>query len=255
MAGFTAVLERELKIKLKSPFALIISIAIPSFYLLLFGFSMNAAFSGYNYKGETVPFLRFITPGVALLAVLWPSLILGVTVYMERSQGMLEVLVTCPIKRSHLILGKLTANSLVSIGQVLLVILLGLAISGANLINIWPGVLMSLALAMITSVGFGSLSTALSLRIRSIQTFNVVINLINLPILFTSSAFYPTDAMPIPLRYIARFNPATFSVNTIRWLLLKCDDLYAFTIESLTLISFSLIMFGIAAYMFQREIE
>jgi ABC-2 type transport system permease protein len=255
LAGFKAALERELIIKLKSRFALIISIAIPSFYLLLFGVSMNEAFKGYHYQGKIIPFLRFATPGVAVLAVLWPSLILGVSIYMERSQGMFEELVTCPIKRINLLLGKVIANTTVSICQVFLVIVLGLTISGANLVEYWIEVLASLLIAMIASIGFGSLSLTLSSRTKSVQTFNILINLINLPIVFTSSAFYPVETMPIPLRYIAKFNPATFTADIIRWLLLGYSDLYVFALEFLSLISFSLIMFGIALYTFQQEIE
>jgi len=48
-----------------------------------------------------------------------------------------------------------------------------------------------------------------------------VMNLLNLPLLFTSNAFYPINSMPSWLKPIAEINPLTYSNAVIRGMLLS----------------------------------
>jgi len=63
---------------------------------------------------------------------------------------------------------------------------------------------------------FGSLASIISTRIRSTEGFNVIINTVFLFFAFVSTAFYPSDGAPEPLRSAFYLNPLTYLVDVIR---------------------------------------
>ena len=59
-------------------------------------------------------------------------------------------------------------------------------------------------------------SFIISTRLRSSEGFNVIINTVFLFFAFVSSAFYPADTAPEPLRTAFYLNPLTYLVDIIR---------------------------------------
>ena len=70
--------------------------------------------------------------------------------------------------------------------------------------------------AITGSVLFGSLASIISTRLRSSEGFNVIINTVFLFFAFVSTAFYPADGAPEPLRSAFYLNPLTYLVDVIR---------------------------------------
>jgi ABC-2 type transport system permease protein len=70
--------------------------------------------------------------------------------------------------------------------------------------------------AITGSVLFGSLASIISTRLRSSEGFNVIINTVFLFFAFVSTAFYPADGAPEPLRTTFYLNPLTYLVDVIR---------------------------------------
>jgi Predicted membrane protein len=69
--------------------------------------------------------------------------------------------------------------------------------------------------AITGSVLFGSLASIISTRLRSSEGFNVLINTVFF-LCFVSTAFYPADGVPEPLRTAFYLNPLTYLVDVIR---------------------------------------
>ena len=72
---------------------------------------------------------------------------------------------------------------------------------------------VALALARLVSAMLGLLVAA---RLRSVENFAGVINVVLFPLLFVSGALYPTVGMPAALRLLARLNPVTYQVDLMR---------------------------------------
>jgi ABC-2 type transport system permease protein len=70
---------------------------------------------------------------------------------------------------------------------------------------------MSLAL---TSFGAGIAS-----MVDDFQGFQGINNLLILPLFFLSSALYPLDSVPLPLKVISTLNPVSYMVDALRILL------------------------------------
>jgi ABC-2 type transport system permease protein len=70
--------------------------------------------------------------------------------------------------------------------------------------------------AVTGSVLFGSLASIIATKLRSSEGFNVILNTAFLFFAFVSTAFYPAEGAPEPLRTAFYLNPLTYLVDIIR---------------------------------------
>ena len=70
---------------------------------------------------------------------------------------------------------------------------------------------------LLLALGFAAAFTIMALRIRSQEVLFGLINLVNLPLLFASSALFPIEGMPEWLQVIAKANPVTWSADALRY--------------------------------------
>ena len=100
--------------------------------------------------------------------------------------------------------------------------------------------------AIIGSVLFGSLASIISTRIHSSEGFNIIINTVFLFFAFASTAFYPADGAPEPLRTAFYLNPLTYLVDVIRAGIFGTITEFVI-LEMLILVSIASILFVIAS--------
>jgi ABC-2 type transport system permease protein len=73
-----------------------------------------------------------------------------------------------------------------------------------------------LFLAMLFSGILSSLTLSLAASIKTMETLMAIVNLLTLPLIFTSNALSPTAVMPGWPATIARINPVSYAVGPIR---------------------------------------
>src|SRR4029079_13450600 len=130
----------------------------------------------------------------------------------DRGFGMLRLMLASPAGPAAVLLGRVLAASLVGIlqgGIVLAVAPLVVSVTGER----WLLALGALAAVAAMSATRGLLVAA---RLRSVENFAGVINVVLFPLLFLSGALYPTAGMPPVFRAIARLNPVTYAVDLMR---------------------------------------
>jgi len=102
--------------------------------------------------------------------------------------------------------------------------------------------LITLLVIILMALGFGSLFTMISIRMTNMESLMAVINLLNLPIMFTSAALFPIAIMPDWLATIAKYNPLTFAADAIRQMAFDGTSLYSLELDILALLAFAIIM-------------
>ncbi|WP_069808042.1 ABC transporter permease [Vulcanisaeta thermophila] len=242
--GLWALTDRELKKWYKTPIVLIISLIQPVVWLAFFGKSMNLGsmfISGLNIPGLNIPkevideiaaqvlkatfgttdYFSFLAVGMLSFITLFTSLQSGMSIVWDRRLGVLGKLLTTPVPRGSIIMAKVFNSVIRSLVQstivLLIAILLGLSLNpGINALDIL-GVYAALTLM---SIGFSSLFVTLALRSTSWESQMAIMNLLNMPLMFASNAFYPIKSMPWWLKPIAYINPLTYVNNINRALLL-----------------------------------
>jgi ABC-2 type transport system permease protein len=193
------------------------SFAQPMMWMGFFGF----LFQRYRVGelGEAVSYLDFLTPGVCAMTVLFGASQSGIGWIRDLQSGFLPRMLNTPASHHALLSGKIFADVLRLLAQALVVLGLALAL-GARLSPSWVAVLPALACLALFATAFASLSCALALRTRAQEAMAAFVHLVNLPILFTSTALVPVRHMPDWLAAAARWNPLTLAVDAWRGALL-----------------------------------
>ena len=103
---------------------------------------------------------------------------------------------------------------------------------------------MGLAALAAVSAMSAMLGLLMAARIRSVENFAGIINVILFPLLFLSGALYPTTGMPPALRAVARLNPVTYAVDLLRQAFGQAGE---FALATDVVVVFGVMLVGFAA--------
>ncbi len=243
--GILAVANRELVKWYKVPLIIGMSLVQPVLWLALFGKAMNLGnlftasslqIPGLNVPSQlidelgrevmmrvfgTTDYFSFLAAGMLSFIVLFMSMNSGMTLVWDRRLGILNKLLTTPVPRSNLVIGKALASVVKSLVQATVVLLVAVLLGMHFGSGIGPvDFLGTYAALFLLSMGLSSLFLILALRATSWESQMMIMNLVNMPLLFTSNSFYPLQMMPWWLRDVAMVNPITYSNEAVRGLLL-----------------------------------
>jgi ABC-2 type transport system permease protein len=202
------IVARDLTRTTRQTSRLLGGIARPFMWLLLVGTGYNAI---ARLEGG-LPYQAYVFPGVVAMAALFGGTLTAVSTVYDREFGMLRLMLASPAGPAAVLLGRVLAATAVGIlqgGVVLAVAPLILPVTGER----WLLALGALAAVAGMSATLGLLVAA---RLRSVENFAGIINVILFPLLFLSGALYPTGGMPPALRAVARDNPVTYAVDLLR---------------------------------------
>jgi len=195
------------------------SVIQPVVWLVLMGNNLSGLTRNPAAAGVlgTSNYLEFMTPGVIVMTALFSGVYGGTTVLWDRRLGFLNKMLAAPIRRAAIPLGKLLSLMLQSWLQMIVIVIVA-AVMGVRFATGVPGIIAMLLLASLFGLIMGSVSLALSARLKSIETLFAIMNFLTLPLMFTSNAIFPRQAMPGWLQSIAAVNPLTFAVTPMRTL-------------------------------------
>ena len=123
-------------------------------------------------------------------------------------------------------------------------ILVGLSISPLGLAYIAGSLILG-------SLFFGSLTLAISVFIRSNESFNAILNVMFTPLMFLSSVYYPLENAPLAIQAVSFANPLTYAADMLRAGLLGVYAPHLF-LEVIVLAVESLVVFVAATIAFRR---
>ncbi len=198
---------------LRRPVALTFSLVQPLMWMLFFGFLFH------RYTLDNMPagikYLDFLVPGVCAMTVLFGASQSGIELIRDMQSRFLARIIATPAAKPMLLGGKISADVSRLLIQATLVLALGVALGAKLQFNLFSLVKMISGLALF-SIAFCSLSCLIALKARSQENMATFVHLINMPMLFTSTALVPDKQMPEWLAGIARFNPLSLVVNNAR---------------------------------------
>jgi len=266
--GLWTLTNRELKKWYKAPVILLLSIIQPIFWIALFGkaMSLQSLFSGtaFSIPGLNIPksiidqigqeilkqtfgttdYFSYLAAGMLSFIVLFTSMQSGMSIVWDRRLGVLDRLLTTPISRGNIIISKVLSSMIRSLVQATIVLVVAVLLG----MSFYPGInifdfLGAYTALFLMSFGLSSLFLVIAIRASSWESQMAVMNLLNLPLLFTSNAFYPINSMPSWLKPIAEINPLTYSNAVIRGMLLGIQT--NLTIDFIYLSVFAIALSGI----------
>lgn len=204
----------------------------------------------YNPSMQSV---NFMVPGLIGLIIQMQAVILtAFAIVREREKGTLEQLIVTPIKPWELMVGKIAPYVLIAFAQVAVALAVGtlwfqVEIAGSLLLLLGLSTVF-----LVGSLGIGMLvSTVSKTQTQAMQMSMMVI----LPAILLSGFMFPRESMPALLNYLGYFIPLTYFLKILRGIVLKGVGLEYLWVEALLLTVFGLLIFGISARRFQKNLE
>jgi len=272
MGARISLTSRELKKWIRNPVQLFITLIQPLFWILLFGSAfditklipsnipggssliMNSFFMGAkNY-------ISFLTPGMLAIMGLFSAMFSGMSIIWDRRFGYLSKLIVAPIPRDSIILSKVFSSMVKAIVQSSILLLIAILVPNGLVLsssfNILDLLLLFLILSMLI-MGFSSLFSVIVIRVKKMETLMAITNLLNLPLMFASTAMFPSAIMPSWLKNVVNYNPISWAANSMRVLVLQgsiqwssiINDLFYLFIFDVTMI---IIVFIVSKYGFEE---
>ncbi len=205
---------------LRRPVVLTFSLVQPLMWMTFFGFLFARFRLGPEAGG--MAYLDFLAPGVSVMTVLFGASQAGIGWIRDLQTGFLPRMLNAPVSCHALLLGKILADIVRLLGQALIVLLLA-AVLGARLSPSWSALPMAALCLVLFATAFACVSSSVALTARTQEAMATFVHVINMPLLFTSTALVPARQMPDWLASVARFNPLTLTVDAWRGALLGSE--------------------------------
>jgi ABC-2 type transport system permease protein len=155
----------------------------------------------------------FLYPGILAMAVMFTALFSAASIVWDREFGFLREMLVAPVRRSSIVLGKCLGGATVAAFQGIIVI----AIAGLVGVPYAPGLLLAVfgiqLLLAFTITAFGVMVSA---RIRQMQSFMALTQMLILPLYFLSGSVFPAAGLPTWLTVANRVDPMTYAVDPMR---------------------------------------
>ena len=206
------VFQRQMLIVTRTPIRLLIGIAQPIAYLVLFAPLLKPALSSVGAH-TTADAYRIYVPGLLVILLLLSGLFAGFGLLAELRAGVIERARVTPVSRLALLLGRALSEVATLMGQALLITIL--AIPFGMTVQIGPLLLAYILLVLIGLMAV-SLSYAAALLIRSPAALGPLMQTIAQPLALLSGVLLPLTLAPHWLVSVARWNPFYWATNATR---------------------------------------
>jgi ABC-2 type transport system permease protein len=181
---------------------------------LLFLFVLGSGLQRLANAGTHGVSLRtFIYPGILCIAVMFTAMFSAASIVWDREFGFLREMMVAPVRRSSIVIGKcLGGASVAGIQGVIVICLAGLVSVPYDPLMILGIFVLQLLLAFsITAFG-----VMIAIRIKQMQSFMGVMQMIVTPMFFISGALFPPSGLPGWLTVLNRIDPLAYAVDPMR---------------------------------------
>jgi ABC-2 type transport system permease protein len=216
-SGAYFVCWREIKRFMRQKTRIFMAVFQPIVWLVLMG-NMLSGLTANPYAARLLGvdnYLIFMTPGVMAMSSLFGGVFSGVSIIWDRRLGFLQKMLTSPISRFCIPLGKMWAIILQILLQMVIIIAIAYAL-GVRFATGLPGAAVMLVFCALFGSAMGGISLAIATAIKTPETLFTVVNFLTMPLILTSNAMFPKSAMPPWLQVIATYNPVSYAVLPMR---------------------------------------
>jgi ABC-2 type transport system permease protein len=145
--------------------------------------------------------------------VMFTAMFSAASIVWDREFGFLREMLVAPIRRSSIVIGKCLGGATVATFQGVLVI----ALAGIVHVPYSPGLILEVfAMQVLLAYTLTAFGVMVAARIKQIQSFMALTQMLVLPLFFLSGAMFPLSGLPMWLTVLNRIDPLTYAVDPIR---------------------------------------
>jgi len=207
-----AMSARALRVLIRQPVFVAITLVQPLLWLLLFGalFKHVVELPGF----ATDSYIDYLTPGVVVMSAVFSAGWNGMGMINDLQRGVLDRFLTTPVRRGPLVAGPVLQAVIVALLQSVVIVALG-ALAGASFSRL-SGVVVLFVAAGLLAAGFAALSNALALVTRQEESLIGAVQFLALPLTFLSTVFIAQALLPGWIADVARANPVNWAIEASR---------------------------------------
>jgi ABC-2 type transport system permease protein len=174
---------------------------------MMFTFSFR-----YGVTEPDVRFITFLIPGIVGMTAMFGSINETMSIVWDKSLGVFDRILAAPVSSTSIIVGKTMSGAVMGVISAIVLLIIGSIIFGVSFINI-SFVLLIILLASFSFTGIGTIISGLASEPREAMMLS---NLLRFPMMFLGGVFFPVESMPMPLPYVARALPLTYTTEALR---------------------------------------
>lgn len=240
--------RRELLKFFADPGLILTCIIVPIMGILIIGFGLNKF---VKIPGLEIDYLDFFGPGVIAVLSIGAAMFVGFSIIRDK-EGYIKQLLVAPISRYSILIGKtlseLTTQILTLVVSVVIILLFLKTERGVE------GIILTIVFMFLIVFGFSGFGIVISSIFKNAKSYNQIMVIIIIPIIFLSGAFFPISGLPSVLRQLVYINPLTYGVDGIRWALVGISDFSA-AFNLIFLCVFAVVMFILGAFLFEKGLR
>jgi ABC-2 type transport system permease protein len=144
------------------------------------------------------------------------------SIVWDREFGFLREMMVAPVRRSSIVIGKCLGGATVASLQGVIVICL----AGAVHVPYAPALILGVfGLQLLLAFSITAFGVMVAARIKQMQAFMGVMQMVVMPMFFLSGALYPVGNLPGWLSVLNRVDPLTYAVDPMRRLVFAHLDI------------------------------
>jgi ABC-2 type transport system permease protein len=244
---------------------IVTSLVQPLLFLFVLGSGLQQLSSASTHG---VDLKTFIYPGILCIAVMFTAMFSAASIVWDREFGFLREMMVAPVRRSSIVIGKCLGGATVASFQGVILICL----AGAVHVPYDPVLLLGIfGLQLLLAFSITAFGVMVAARIKQMQSFMGVMQMIVMPMFFISGALYPVANLPEWLKVLNRIDPLTYAVDPMRRLVFNHLDISPAArrtldpgvtwwgwhvpsgIEALVVLALGLVMLGVAIWEFNAS--
>jgi ABC-2 type transport system permease protein len=206
------VFQRHMLLMSRTPMLIVLGVAQPVVYLILFAPLLKEALVNIGAQSTTDAY-RFYVPGMLIALAMATGLYAGFSLLNEMASGVIERSRVTAISRSAMLIGRALRDVVVIILQSLILTILSIPLGLAVYIT---NVLVAYLILALVTLFTSSISYAIALKVSGPAVLGQVINNVAQPLMLLSGTLLPIALAPLWLRNIAAWNPFAWAVDGMR---------------------------------------
>ena len=209
--GFQTLLVKETRRFLKVPGQTVAQPVITTaLYFLVFGFALG----GRVHEIGGVPYVRFIVPGLVMLALIQNAFLnTASSMFIMKMQGTIVDILVAPLSATEM-MGAFTLAAVVRgvlVGGI--VWLVAAVFTGFSIAHpLWVA-----AFALMVAAEFSLFGLVVAIWSDKFEQLNLVPTFVITPLTFLGGVFYSAHDLPEPWQTVARANPVLYMVEGLRY--------------------------------------
>jgi ABC-2 type transport system permease protein len=197
-------------------------------------------------------YFEFVAPGIMAMTIMFAAMTgLAGSISRERELGTLDGIISAPISRLSIILGKSFAQVVRGLMQAILALILTVVLFGVVVHGSYGLLALLLLLTVFSFIGIGVMISALASQQETAMTIMMTLTF---PMLFLSGALFPIQQMPTAMQVISKGLPLTYAVEALRKCMVLGTGVSGMMTEVWVMVGFGVVFTAIAIPVFNRAI-